>query len=141
MSSPSRGALRSPVHSVLLPTRGAGGDGGGRAPPPERLSFTFFFYPRFDARLPRAALDARRADVARRRREPHAPGAADGEYNTVLDVLDGDAETSDDTVLERPFGEHLLEKWRRVLGNGLVDPPGRGALDEPRRDLSASSEL
>ena len=83
----------------------------------------------------------RRADVARRRREPHAPGAADGEYNTVLDVLDGDAETSDDTVLERPFGEHLLEKWRRVLGNGLVDPPGRGALDEPRRDLSASSEL
>lgn len=121
----SDGRFRSPVHRVLLPPPGQ-----------ERFSFTFFYYPSYDAPLPAAA--TRRAGAAPRRSSSWRPswlggggkpaagecgaegqgaaaaaanGTADTQYNTLLQA---------DLVAERPFGEWLLDKWRGVVANRAV---------------------
>ncbi|CAE8587603.1 unnamed protein product [Polarella glacialis] len=65
------------------------------------LSFVLFFYPRYEARMPVQ-------DVGR------GVSQTSGErYNTLLDQVDQSA-------LDRPFGEYLQAKWRKVLGNGAA---------------------
>ena len=68
-SALSEGAFRSPVHRVLLPPAGE-----------ERTSFTFFFYARFDAKIPPAAARAaRRVEAENAARPPSAPAQHAGQ--------------------------------------------------------------
>ena len=97
-SALSEGAFRSPVHRVLLPPAGE-----------ERTSFTFFFYARFDAKIPPAAARAaaRRVEAENAARPPSAPA-----YNTLVKSAEAAL-----ALAERPFGELMLDKWRGVAAN------------------------
>ena len=97
-SALSEGAFRSPVHRVLLPPAGE-----------ERTSFTFFFYARFDAKIPAAAARAaaRRVEAENAARPPSAPA-----YNTLVKSAEAAL-----ALAERPFGELMLDKWRGVAAN------------------------
>ena len=132
----SDGRFRSPVHRVLLPPPGR-----------ERFSFTFFYYPSYEAPLPTAAAAAasrRASSAAAPRRPPTTSGwrpswlgggqraaeacGADGEAaEAATPAANGTAAgTQFNTLLqadlraERPFGEWLLDKWRGVVANRAV---------------------
>ena len=86
------------MHRVLLPPAGE-----------ERTSFTFFFYARFDAKIPAAAARAaaRRVEAENAARPPSAPA-----YNTLVKSAEAAL-----ALAERPFGELMLDKWRGVAAN------------------------
>lgn len=115
MSALAGGRVVSPIHRVLLPSAADG------PPHNERFSFTYFRYPRCDARVPskRAAAAERRAKRRSRQLRRHPSGVGNEPFNTLIRPEPEGSGLA--TLAASPFGQLLLDKWRGVASNKRSD--------------------
>ena len=114
-SALSGGRVVSPVHRVLLPSAADG------PPRHERFSFTYFRYPRCEAKVPAGSAAAAERKARRRARQlkRHKSGAGSEPFNTLVRPEPEGSGLA--TLATQPFGQLLLDKWRGVASNKRSD--------------------